>query len=78
VPPGRPPLTLKNTKLSNRPKPTAANVLIRRKLTEEKSAGGILMSESERQTKIDREVLAVGPEVTCTQAGDEIVVNEDR
>jgi co-chaperonin GroES (HSP10)/predicted DNA-binding protein (MmcQ/YjbR family) len=69
------PMTPKNTKLSKRLKPTAANVLIRRKMTEEKSAGGILMPESERQTKIYCEVLAVGPDVQCTQAGDEIVVS---
>ena len=55
--------------------PCGANVLISRKVEEEKSKGGVILPNSERETPFYVRVLDVDPDVKVTKKGDRIAVS---
>jgi co-chaperonin GroES (HSP10) len=55
--------------------PLKANVIIERIKKDEMTAGGIVLPGGDRDEADRATVIAIGPEVTSVQVGDEVLVN---
>jgi len=56
-------------------RPLKANVIIERIKKDEMTAGGIVLPGGDRDEADRATVIAVGPEVTSVQVGDEVLAN---